>query len=228
MTTESTILFDLDGTLIDTTNLILACFDHSWQTVTGRGYHRDSVVATFGMPLRNAMTLLASEVGHPGSTRVDFGLDLDLIEQLLVEYRSFNLANHDGMVQAFPGTHLVLAELRARGYRVGVVTSKGRELGQRGLALCALDGFMDVEVFLEDTDNHKPRPEPILKALEKLNTSPNLAAYVGDSRHDLIAGRSAGVRTVAALWGPTPREALDQERPDFSAESISDLLDIFD
>jgi phosphoglycolate phosphatase-like HAD superfamily hydrolase len=67
-----------------------------------------------------------------------------------------------------------------------------------------------------------------LKALEKLNTSPNLAAYVGDSRHDLIAGRSAGVRTVAALWGPTPWEALDQERPDFSAESISDLLDIFD
>ena len=199
MTTESTILFDLDGTLIDTTNLILACFDHSWQTVTGRGYHRDAVVATFGMPLRNAMTLLASEVGHPGSTGVDFGLDLDLIEQLLVEYRSFNLANHDGMVQAFPGTHLVLAELRARGYRVGVVTSKGRELGQRGLALCALDGFMDVEVFLEDTDNHKPRPEPILKALEKLNTSPNLAAYVGDSRHDLIAGRSAGDQVVAAV-----------------------------
>jgi pyrophosphatase PpaX len=232
MTNVSTILFDLDGTLIDTTNLILACFDHSWQTVTGRGNDREKVVATFGMPLRNAMALLASEVGHPESTRVDFGLDLDLdvdlIERLLLEYRSFNLANHDGMVQAFPGTHLVLAELRARGYRLGVVTSKGRELGRRGLALCALDGFMDVEVFLEDTDNHKPRPEPILKALEKLNASPNSAVYVGDSRHDLIAGLSAGVRTVAALWGPTLREALDQERPDFSAESISDLLDIFD
>jgi pyrophosphatase PpaX len=228
MTTAYTILFDLDGTLIDTTDLILACFDHSWQTVAGRGNDREAVVATFGMPLRNAMALLASEVGHAESTRVDLGLDLDLIERLLLEYRSFNLANHDGMVQAFPGTHLVLAELRARGYRVGVVTSKGRELGRRGLTLCALDGFMDVEVFLEDTDNHKPRPEPILKALEKLNASPNSAVYVGDSRHDLIAGRSAGVRTVAALWGPMLREALDQERPDFSAESISDLLDIFD
>jgi pyrophosphatase PpaX len=228
MTTASTILFDLDGTLIDTTNLILACFEHSWRSVTGRGNHREAVVATFGMPLRKAMTALASEVAHAESNPVNLGLDADLIEQLLLEYRSFNLANHDGMVQAFPGTNLVIAELRARGYRVGVVTSKGRELGQRGLKLCALDRFMDVEVFLEDTDNHKPRPEPILKALEKLNASPNSAAYVGDSRHDLVAGRSAGVRTVAALWGPTPREALDQERPDFSAESISDLLDIFD
>ena len=228
MTIVSTILFDLDGTLIDTTNLILACFDHSWRTVTGRGHHREAVVATFGMPLCKAMAALASEMADPESTVVAFGLEPDLIEQLLSEYRSFNRANHDGMVQAFPRTRLVIAELRARGYRVGVVTSKGRELGQRGLALCALDGFMDVEVFLEDTDTHKPRPEPILKALEKLNASPNSAAYVGDSRHDLIAGRSVGVRTVAALWGPTPREALDQERPDFSAESISDLLDIFD
>lgn len=121
-----------------------------------------------------------------------------------------------------------MAELKARGYLIGVVSSKGRELGRRGLQLCSLDSLLDVTVFLEDTQHHKPRPEPVLKALESLDAQPALAAYVGDSRHDLIAGRRAGVKTVAAMWGPCPREALEQEHPDFIAESMSDLLAIFD
>ena len=218
MTDQRTVLFDLDGTLIDTTSLILACFEHSWQTVTGRGHAQETLIATFGMPLREAVSLLAA----------DRDCSMDHVERLLSEYRSFNLANHDGMIRRFPGARQAVAELKARGYLIGVVTSKGRELGRRGLELCSLDCFLDVAVFLEDTDHHKPRPEPVLKALERLNAQPSLAVYVGDSRHDLIAGRAAGVRTVAAMWGPGPRETLEQQHPDFSAESISDLLEIFD
>ncbi|HSO76877.1 MAG TPA: HAD-IA family hydrolase [Blastocatellia bacterium] len=220
MTQRRVILFDLDGTLIDTTNLILACFEHSWWTVAGRGPARETLIATFGMPLRQAVSLLATDR--------DCVLDEDQVERLLSEYRSFNLANHDGMIQRFPGARHAVAELKARGYLIGVVSSKGRELGRRGLELCSLDRFLDVAIFLEDTHHHKPRPEPVLKALERLDARPGLAAYVGDSRHDLIAGRAAGVQTVAALWGPCPREALEQEHPDFSAESMSDLLEIFD
>jgi pyrophosphatase PpaX len=220
MTQRRAILFDLDGTLVDTTNLILACFEHSWQTVAGRGHPRETLVATFGMPLRQAMSLLAADR--------DYGLDEDQVERLLSEYRSFNLANHDGMLRRFPGTRRAVAALKARGYLIGVVSSKGRELGRRGLELCGLDGLLDVAVFLEDTQHHKPRPEPVLKALERLDARPAFAAYVGDSRHDLIAGRRAGVQTVAAMWGPCPREALEEEHPDFRAESMSDLLEIFD
>jgi pyrophosphatase PpaX len=220
MTEQPAILFDLDGTLIDTTSLILSCFEHSWRTVAAWSHDRETLIATFGMPLREAITLLAADR--------DCSLDGDQVERLLSEYRSFNLANHDGMIRSFPGATQALAELKARGYLIGVVTSKGRELGRRGLELCSLDCLLDVAVFLEDTDHHKPRPEPVLKALERLNARPNLAVYVGDSRHDLIAGRAAGVRTVAAMWGPGARETLDQQHPDFSAESISDLLEIFD
>jgi pyrophosphatase PpaX len=227
MADNRAILFDLDGTLIDTTGLILACFDHSWRSVTGRSRSRDALLATFGMPLREAMKLLASESENAELACHGCGLDPHLIERLLLEYRSFNLANHDGMVRSFAGAEYVMAELRNRGYLVGVVTSKSRELGKRGLELCSLDGLLDVAVFLDDTDRHKPRPEPVLKALEKLDVVPSLAAYVGDSRHDLAAGRAAGVRTVAALWGPSTRESLERERPDFTAESISDLLNIF-
>ena len=120
-----------------------------------------------------------------------------------------------------------MSELRRRGYLIGVVTSKSRELGMRGLKLCALDGLLDSAVFLEDTSLHKPHPEPILAALRKLCEPSRNAAYVGDSRHDMVAARKAGVRTVAALWGPAPRGELESERPDFAAESLMDLLEIF-
>ena len=148
MTDNRAILFDLDGTLIDTTGLILACFDHSWRSVTGQGRTRDALVATFGMPLREAMNRLVSEPETSEPNRDGCSLDPQLIDRLLLEYRSFNLANHDGMVRSFVGAGQVMAELRNRGYLVGVVTSKSRELGQRGLELCSLDRLVNVTVFV--------------------------------------------------------------------------------
>jgi pyrophosphatase PpaX len=216
------VLFDLDGTLIDTTDLILRCFGHSWRTVCGLEHARESLIATFGIPLGEAMRRLMS-----GSQNFDDAMDEGLIERLLMEYRSFNVANHDQLALPFNGARQVLEKLRERGYLIGVVTSKGRELACRGLKLCSLDGLIDAAVFLEDTQTHKPNPEPILAALEKLNASANDAAYVGDSSHDLIAGRRAGVRTVAALWGPFPRAELESQRPDHLAQSIDELLEIF-
>jgi pyrophosphatase PpaX len=154
-------------------------------------------------------------------------VDDEIVERLLTEYRSYNVANHDSLARPFARTNEVLAELRRRGYVISVVTSKGRELALRGLRLCSLDGLIDTAVFLEDTDLHKPNPAPILACLDRLGEPAQAAAYVGDSRHDIVAARAAGVRTVAALWGPAPRTELERERPDFSAESITDLLDIF-
>jgi pyrophosphatase PpaX len=220
-TATRAILFDLDGTLIDTTDLILRCFSHSWRAVYGLEHSRDALIATFGIPLREAMQrLLARSNGE--------AINHDqLIEHLLAEYRSFNVANHDVIARPFDGTRHVIETLQGRGYRIGVVTSKGRDLAMRGLQLCALDGLLDTAICLEDTEIHKPQPEPILAALSRLNIPREEAAYVGDSCHDMIAGRRAGVKTVAALWGPLPRADLECERPDYLAESIGDLLDIF-
>jgi len=218
------ILFDLDGTLIDSTDLILQCFQYSWETVCGYYHSREALVQTFGTPLRAAMhrLLLASKNGDHSAEG-----DIDLVDQLLAEYRSYNVTNHDLLARPFEGTGEVLAELRRRGYLIAVVTSKSRELGLRGLRLCALDGLIDSAIFLEDTDVHKPHPEPILAALQRLGEPSHAAVYVGDSRHDIVAARAAGVRTVAALWGPSPRSELERERPDFTAEAINNLLEIF-
>jgi pyrophosphatase PpaX len=110
---------------------------------------------------------------------------------------------------------------------VGVVTSKSREFAQRGLRLCALWEFLDVFVSMDDTSVHKPNPEPLIFALEKLRIAPGHAVYVGDSRHDLQAGRAAGMRTIAALWGPVPRSELELENPTVLASSPRELLETF-
>lgn len=229
-TLRRAILFDLDGTLIDTTDLILRCFEHSWQNVCGLGHSREALIGTFGIPLREAMRRLMVQMSDVKAASENEG-EVNLIERLLDEYRLFNIANHDVMACPFDGAEEVITQLRARGYFIGVVTSKGRELAMRGLRLCSphmiIGKLIDAAVFLEDTDKHKPHPEPLLAALEKLNVPPACAAYVGDSSHDMIAGRRAGVQTVAALWGPFPRAELERERPDYFAESISELLEIF-
>jgi pyrophosphatase PpaX len=221
------ILFDLDGTLIDSTDLILRCFQHSWETVCGFNHSREALVKTFGTPLRDAMQRLL--VAAPTSETEGYSDEANhsTIEQLLFEYRSYNMANHDLLARPFERAGEVLSELRRRGYLISVVTSKSRELGLRGLRLFSLDALVDSAVFLEDTTVHKPHPQPILAALHRLREVAEAAAYVGDSRHDIVAARAAGVRSVAALWGPSSRTDLERERPDFVAETITDLLELF-
>jgi len=225
------ILFDLDGTLIDSTDLVLQCFRHSWESVVGFYHSREALLQTFGTPLRAAMHRLlstsqdASEGMHSQAREVSADY---LIDQLLASYRAFNSANHDKLARPFEGISDVLKELRRRGYLIGVVTSKGRDLALRGLRLCALEGLIDSAIFLEDTEVHKPSPEPILAALKNLSRPCETAAYVGDSPHDIAAARAAGVLSVAALWGPASRIELERENPDLIAESIGDLLEIFD
>ena len=216
------ILFDLDGTLIDTTDLILRCFGHSWQSVYGFEHSREALIATFGIPLREAMRRLLAQSNGKATGHTD-----DPVERLLTEYRSFNVANHDTIARPFAGARQTVEALRGRGYLIGVVTSKGRDLATRGLKLCAFDGLLDAVVCLEDTPVHKPAPDPILAALDRLQVPSEAAAYIGDSCHDMVAGRHAGVKTVAALWGPMPRADLECERPDHLAESFADLLEIF-
>lgn len=233
MRNRRVVLFDLDGTLIDTTGLILRCFDHSWQTICGRTHSREALLGTFGIPLREAMRLLVAASNDPSLT-ANQGVgnqgsdETHLIEQLILEYRAFNVVNHDLLAKPFDGVETVVRELRSRGYLIGVVTSKSRELAMRGLNLCSLDGLIDEAVFLEDSDRHKPDPMPINVALERLGAHPEAAAYVGDSCHDIAAGRAARVRTVAALWGPASRAELEKAQPDWLAEKVDSLLDIFD
>ncbi|MFQ5791180.1 MAG: HAD-IA family hydrolase, partial [Acidobacteriota bacterium] len=118
-------------------------------------------------------------------------------------------------IRAIPGAREAVRSLKARGAKLGVVTSKSRWGTERGLDLCELGQFFKVKVTAEDVDCHKPHPEPVLRALELLDADARATVFIGDSPHDMASGRSAGVFTAAALWGPFERSVLEPHAPSF-------------
>jgi pyrophosphatase PpaX len=204
-----TALFDLDGTLIDSIDLILASYRH---TLAAHGFPQvpDSEwMRGVGTPLR---VQLAQWAESPE----------DLLA-LVETYRDYNLANHDQMILPFPGIAELLQGVRAAGIRTGVVTSKNREGTRRGLGLFGLEEFIEIMVCADDVERPKPHPEPVQKAVQQLGADPATTIYVGDSIHDLHSGRGAGVLTGAVLWGPFRREELEPAEPDFWLETPEDL-----
>jgi pyrophosphatase PpaX len=145
---------------------------------------------------------------------------------MVVLWRQTQNELHDSMIKPFPGTDEVLRELKRRGYPLGIVTSKERDAAELDIALYGLDPLVNVVVTWDDTANHKPHPEPIMRGLELMSATAEETLYVGDSLHDMKAGREAGVKVAAALWGPFAKEPLLAFKPDYLLESIRDLLDL--
>jgi pyrophosphatase PpaX len=207
------LLFDLDGTLIDTTELILSCYRSSVSTLVETAPTDEEILKGFGTPLpRQLQRLYPSLSGR--------------LDELISMWRAAQEDLHDRLIKPFPHTEQVLGELRRRGYPLGIVTSKERVTAERGMALYGIDRLVSVLVSLDDTVNHKPHPEPLLRAMELIGASPSETIYVGDSVHDMKAGRAAGVRVAAALWGPFAREPLLEFGPDYLLESMDELLDL--
>ncbi|HTR77294.1 MAG TPA: HAD-IA family hydrolase [Gemmatimonadaceae bacterium] len=203
------VLFDLDGTLIDSIELILNSARHAF-TRLGRAAPSDAEwLAGVGTPLRAIFAKHA---------RGDSDID-DLIEG----YREYQAANHDRLVRCYDGVVPTVAALHARGHPLGVVTSKGDTMAYRGLAWVGLDHYFKAVVTIDSSARHKPHPEPVLLALDRLARAPDGAYFVGDSVHDIEAGNAAGVRTVAALWGPFTRDQLAPAKPSYFLRSILDL-----
>jgi pyrophosphatase PpaX len=206
-----TVVFDLDGTLIDSEGLILASFRHTMRTHLGAAPPDAEWRATIGRPL-------AVQVR-------DFARSDDEADAMVRTYTEHNLANHDRLVRPFSGVAECVESLRARGFRLGIATSKRRVATRMGLAACGLpEAWFASIVTADDVTRFKPEPEPVLKALaEAGEVEPARAVYVGDSVHDMRSGRAAGVRTVAVLWGPNGRDVLAPEEPDWLIESPTEL-----
>ena len=194
-----TCLFDLDGTLIDSIPLIMESFRHTMRTHLGAVPDDAGWRAGFGTPLRPQLRKFARDDDH-ASRMVD-------------TYRAYTDAHHDRLLRSYDGIDAALATLRDAGARLAVVTSKTHALARRGLLRCGLNEYFGVLVGADDVLEHKPHPAPVLAALERLSADPQDAAFIGDSPHDIEAGRAAGVQTAAALWGPFRREALASAVP---------------
>ncbi len=214
MPTLRTFLFDLDGTLIDSVQLILDSFRHT--------------LAAHGLPPRSDDRWLAG-VGTPLTAQfAEWKDDAGTMEALIETYREYNLANHDRMVRGYPGVPEAVRAIRRTGRSTGLVTSKNRRGALRGLRLVGLEDAMDVLVCADDVVNPKPHPEPVEKAVRLLGADPTTTVYAGDSIHDLHSGRGAGVWTAAVLWGPFSRRQLEPAEPDFWLERPEELLSLLD
>ncbi|MDI3280987.1 MAG: HAD-IA family hydrolase [Bacillota bacterium] len=204
----STVLFDLDGTLIDTNELILRSFAYTSQVHLGRPWTKEELLPHFGLPLREQLQLLA-----PGR-----------VEELLTTYSRFNEVEHDRLARPVPQARRVLSALQRSGIKLGVVTSKRRHLAERALRHFRLWPYFQAVVCCEDTERHKPYPEPVLLALERLEARAADTLFLGDTPCDLLAGKAAGVQTAAVSWSLLPREQLATWEPDFWLSRLTDLL----
>ncbi|HEY4216422.1 MAG TPA: HAD-IA family hydrolase [Gemmatimonadaceae bacterium] len=206
------VLFDLDGTLLDSIELILRSARYSFEKL-GREWPSDEVwAAGIGVPL----PIMFGRYARDLADRADF----------IAAYREYQLANHDRLIRCYDSVVDTVHALRARGHELAIVTSKSEALAIRGLAHVGLARFMDTIVGCDASTRHKPDPEPVRIALQRLGCAPSDALFVGDSVHDILAGNAAGVRTAAALWGAGRRDEMAVGEPSVWLESLADVLDV--
>ncbi len=208
----SAVLFDLDGTLIDSTGLILAAYRHTMRRHLGHELPDHVWLAGLGKPL----DVQHSELARSEEERV----------AMRATYREFYISHHDAMLAPFAGVVDALATLRGRGLPLAVVTSKMRDTTERALEVCGIAGSFAAVVSVDDVTRAKPDPEPVRVALSRLGAEPGASMFVGDSPFDMAAGRGAGVRRGAATWGPFPREALAEYAPECWLERPADIADL--
>lgn len=189
------VLFDFDGTVVDSGAIILASMRHATETVLDRSYSEEELMAN---------------VGGPGLEAQMAALAPDRVDELVRVYRAHNEPLHDDLL-ACTGIGQALATFKEEGRTLGLVTAKRRATVELAFARLPLAHFFDVVVGGDETTRHKPDPAPLQLALERLHAEPERAAYVGDSPYDMEAARNGGLYAVGVTWGRIhDRDALTQ------------------
>lgn len=201
------VLFDFDGTLVDTVDLIMESFRYATQHVLGRALPDEVLRENIGIPLASQMALF----------------DADKAEELTRVYRAHNATVHDELVKEYPGVNAALAEIEQRGLPMAIITSKMHSVAMRAVDIFEMGQYFEFLIGADDVSKHKPDPYPLLQAAERLQVAPSACVYIGDSPHDIAAANSAGMTSIAARWGVFSAEDLHASHPDYSLDDISEL-----
>lgn len=204
------VLFDLDGTLLDTNELILTSFREAFKNVLNIEPPDDEIARLFGKPLVQSLIPYTE----------------DKLGELVTTYRALNEVKHDTMCYAFPEVKDMLSELKGMGIKLGIVTSKRKVMADRGLKIAGIYDFLDVVMTPEATEKHKPDPQPALEACRLLGVNPNEAIMVGDATFDIMCGRDAGCKTIGVKYTVVPLEELISSNPDYLIDNPMEIIEI--
>ena len=206
------ILFDLDGTLIDSIELILGSARYAFDGFAGRAPTDEEWRAGIGRPLQTVLREYAPD-------------DVEA-QRLFTRYREYQLEHHDRLVRPYAGVVDTLRGFAEAGHPMALVTSKSDWMAVKALVHVGLDQLIPVVVGCDTCVNHKPHPEPVERALALLGVAPSNAAFVGDSPHDVQSGLAAGVVTVGVTWGAFDRQELQTAGADVVIDRIEELPEI--
>ncbi|MFV0516645.1 MAG: HAD-IA family hydrolase [Aminipila sp.] len=211
----NTVLLDFDGTVMNTNDLILKSWQHTFKTITGQEGDEEKIKKSFGETLAKTM----------GEFFPEFS-----IEEGVEIYRKYQVGSFADEIEPFPGMIELIHELKKKGYKIAVVTSRLRRTTMEGLEKYGLQEYLDAIITMEDCTKHKPDPEPAMIALEKLKSNPQEAIMLGDSKFDIGCANNAGITSVLVGWA----EALyDKEKeglfkPDYIINKAEELFEILD
>lgn len=211
MSNIDTVLFDLDGTLIDTNKLIIESFHYALDQMYQESADIEAITSSFGKPLNEAFRPMAKSEQD--------------IDELIRLFRVYNFARHDDYVEIFPGVEEVIVRLKEKKFKTGIVTSKLNKMAKRGLNLFGLEKYIDVCIGADDTSIHKPDPFPVLECLRRLDSKGQNSFMVGDSPYDITAGKLSGCKTVFVNYSMV---SIDREKleADYLIDHMIDLAEI--
>lgn len=209
----NTVIFDFDGTLADTNRMVINSWQHTYRTLLGREEPEENILRTFGEPLALSMEKAFPQVPA---------------EEAIAIYRGYQELHFEEMIRPFPGMAELVRRLKEEGFKVGIVTSRLRNTTMRGLRAFSLSECVDELVTCEDTQKHKPEPEPALEALSRLKAVPEEAVMVGDSMFDILCAHGAGMKAVLVGWALAvgEEEKRGPDGPDVVADTAEELLSL--
>jgi len=203
-------LFDYDGTLADTNEIVNLSLITAVKRCLNKDITKTQLIPILGKVIEDQMAYFCKEKTQ------------ELVECYKECYRN----NQDKMTRLFPGAVETISQLKSRGSKLGIVSSKGRRGINHGLNMFNIAHMFDIIVAAREVQFSKPHPQPILKALEQAAVKPEEAVMIGDSPHDILSGKRAGVKTVAVSWTQFPMEQIKELNPDFIIDRMEDILEL--
>ncbi len=209
-----TVLFDLDGTLVDSNEVIIRSYAHAFSTVLPDVFvSREDIIRQIGPPLHAIFGRYTHEA--------------DIVEKLVQTYRRHYVEHETGLTRPYPDVETVLHTLAEADVQTAIVTTKLAEAAWPVIRRYGFDDCIDTFVFLDDVSCPKPDPEPVFLALSRFGRVGE-AVMVGDNQGDLLAARNAGIACAGVAWSIKGEAHLAEVEPDIMLRSMKDLLDYVD